>query len=133
MNGVFNTGLSFWQLIGAIFVLAFSIVAVKIAISFDINKYLERRDKKNTQKLKNACTHMIMEPVGQEDGQPLYKFQSLFESPPGTHQWQCQRCGLIRNHSNDYEERAEYYAKHPDQYLKQNEKFSKLLKKSGQV
>lgn len=127
MSGVFNTGFSFWQLIVAIITLVFSFIAVRISLNFDINKYLERRDNKNMQKLKNACTHLEMIPL--EDNQ--FQVQSLFESPSGTLQWQCQRCGLVRNHNNDYESKAEYFAKHPDEYLKQNNKFSKLLKKCG--
>lgn len=127
MNGIFNTGLSFWQLIGAIVTLTFSVIAVKITFNFDFNKYLERKDKKITQKLKNVCTHLEMLPA--DDGN--FQIRSLFESPAGTHQWQCQRCGLIRNHDNDYEERAEYFAKNPKEYLERNKKFSKLLKKSG--
>ena len=131
MNGIFNTGLSFWQAVGLILTFAASVIAVKVTFSFDFNKYLERRDDKYTQKLKNACTHMLMDFAGQEDGRPIYKFQSLFESPSGTLQWQCQRCGLVRNHSNDYEERAEYYAKNPEKYMEQAKKFQKLLKKNG--
>jgi hypothetical protein len=132
MSGIFNTGLSFWQLIGAILVLAISAIAVKITFNFDLNKYLERKDKRLDRKIKNACTHMHMELIGSAEGNKAqYSFQSLFESPPGTHQWQCQRCGLIRNHDNDYERRAEYYAQNPDEYIKMNKKFQKLLKKNG--
>lgn len=126
MNGVFNTGLSFWQLIIAIITFSLGIVTIRIGIRFDLNKYLEQREKQNTQKLKNVCAHLEMVPT--ENGQ--FQARSLFESPPGTLQWQCQRCGLVRNHDNDYEERAQYYANHPDEYLEKNKKFNKLLKKS---
>lgn len=132
MNGVLNTGLSFWQLIVGIIVLALSIVTIKIAINFDLNKYLERKDTRVDKKIKNSCTHMNMELVGRGEGNKAeYSIKSLFESPPGTHQWQCQRCGLIRNHDNDYEKRAEYYAQNPDEYINMNKKFHKLLKKNG--
>ena len=131
MNGIFNTGLSFWQFIGAVFALTISVITIKVAISFDLNKYLARKDKRLDQKIKNSCTHMNMELVGREGDEAQYSIQSLFESPPGTHQWQCQRCGLVRNHDNDYEKRAEYFAKNPDEYVKKNQKFQKLLKKGG--
>ncbi len=131
MSGIFNTGMTYWQFIGGIVALAFSVVAVKIAIKFDLNKYLERKDKKLDLKMKNTCTHVYMELAGQEDGIPLYKFESLFESPSGTLQWQCQRCGLVRNHNNDYEAHAQYYAQNPNEYTKKNKKFQKLLKKNG--
>ena len=132
MNGILNTGLSFWQLISGVILLTFSAIAIKITFNFDFNKYLERRDKRLDQKIKNTCTHMNMELIGRGEGDKAqYSFQSLFESPPGTSQWQCQRCGLIRNHDNDYEKRAEYYAQNPDEYIKMNKKFHKLLKKNG--
>ncbi|HVE80862.1 MAG TPA: hypothetical protein VNA68_01845 [Candidatus Dormibacteraeota bacterium] len=124
-----NIGLSFWQIIGIIFAAAISIIAVKITLSFDFNKYLERKDKKLAQKLKNACTHMEMTPSANNQ----FQLKSLFESPSGTLQWQCQRCGGVRNHNNDYEERAQYYADNPDKYIEQNKKFQKLLKKSGMI
>ena len=131
MNGVFNTGLSFWQFVGLFVLTVISIIAIRI--TFDLNKFLERRDKKLQQKLKNACSHMTMELVGQENGLPVYRCQSLFESPPGVFQWQCQRCGLVRNHNNDHKQMAEHYAKNPDEYLKKQRKFQKLLKKAGLV
>lgn len=131
MNEVFNTGLTFWQLVGGIIVLTVSAIAIKVTFNFDLNKYLERKDRRLDQKIKNTCTHIHMELTRHEKGRPIYEIQSLFESPHGTLQWQCQSCGLIRNHDNDYEKRAEYYAKNPDEYLKMNKKFQKLLKKSG--
>lgn len=127
MGEAFNTGLNFWQIVGIIFALTVSVIVVKITLSFDFNKYLDRKDKKLAQKLKNACTHMEMTPLANNE----FQFKSLLESPPGTHQWQCQRCGLIRNHNNDYEERAQYYANNPDKYIEQTKKFRKLLKKGG--
>lgn len=131
MSGVFNTGLNFWQFIGFFVLAVISIIAIRI--SFDINKFLERRDKKMQQKLKNACTHMIMEDKGGDGDKPLFVVHSLFESPPGTCQWQCQRCGLIKNNNDDFNQRAEYFAKHPDVYLEQQKRFQKLLKKSGMI
>jgi len=129
MNGFLNTGLEFWQVVVAVVTAVLSFVVIRVGVNFDLNKYLERKDKRNIQKLKNACTHLEMVPA--ENGQ--FQIRSLFESPPGTHQWQCQRCGLIRNHDNDYKERGEYYANHPDEYIKLNKKFNKLLKKSRLV
>ena len=129
MVGLFNTGINFWQAIGLIFAVATSIIAVRVTLSFDFNKYLERQDDKNVQKLKNACSHLEMTPLKNRQ----FQFKSLFESPPGTQRWQCQRCGLIRNHNNDYKERTQYFADHPDKFLEQRKKFQKLLKESGML
>lgn len=129
MNGVFNTGLNYWQSIGVIFSVAISAIAIKITFNFDLNKYLERKDEKNLAKLRNHCPHVEMTPT--EDGR--LQIRSMFESPAGTLQWQCQKCGLIRNHDNDYQERYEYYVKNPKEYLKKNKKFQKLIKKNGMI
>ena len=131
MDGVFNTGLSFGQFIVVVLTMILGAIAIRVTFNFDVNKYLERRDRRLEQKLKNTCTHLNMEYAGQEEGKPLYKIQSLFESPSGTLQWQCQRCGLVRSHNNDYDKRAEYFAKNPDEYVKLHKKFQKLLKKNG--
>jgi hypothetical protein len=131
MNGILNTGVTFWQFVAGVVLLTISAIAIKVTFNFDVNKYLERKDKKLDRKIKNSCTHMYMELMGEEDGKPLFSFQSLFESPSGILQWQCQRCGLIRNHNNDYEKRVEYYAKNPDEYIKMNKKFQKLMRRGG--
>ena len=109
MNGIFNSGLSFWQFIIGIITITASLVTIKLAINFDINKYLERKDQRLSKKLRNTCTHIQMEFVRKDENNiPEYMIQSLFESPSGTTQWQCQKCGLIRNHNNDYKKQYEY-------------------------
>lgn len=127
MSGVLGTGLGFWQIIGLIFAFTASVVAIKITFSFDFNKFLERKDKRLQGKVQNTCPHVE---VKKEDGDRL-SIHSLFESPPGTHQWQCRKCGLIRNHNNDYEKEYAYWGEHLDEYLARMKKFQKLLKKGG--
>ncbi len=130
MNGILNTGLNFWQFIVAIFTIVFSFVAIKISFNFDLNKYLESRRDSYTQKLKNACTHVQLKPTN--DGQ--IQGQSLYVSPRGTIQWQCQRCGNVTHDLGDeFQGAVSYYLKNIDEYHKKNKRFSKLLKKSGQV
>ena len=127
MNGVFDTGLSFWQLIALIGAVVASLVVIRVTLKFDINRYLENRQKNSRQKLTNFCTHMEISWI--KDGQ--FKVQSLFV-PLGTPQWQCQRCSLVRHQADDdYMERAQYYINNINEYVKQNRKFRKLLKKSG--
>jgi hypothetical protein len=130
MNGIPNTGLEFWQLIVAIFAVVFSIVAIRISFRFDLNKYLESRRQSYTQKLRSACTHVELSPA--DDGK--IQARSLYISPPGTIQWQCQRCGHIAYQQEDeFEKQVYYYLNNIDQYHKKNKRFSKLLKKSGMV
>lgn len=129
MNGVLNTGLEFWQLIVGIIVITLSIVTIKIAISFDLNKFLERKDSRLSKKIKNTCPHVEIEQVDKEN----FSIKSLFESPAGTLQWQCQRCGLKRNHNDDYKKVCEYWGNHTDEYVERMKQFQKLLKKGGAV
>jgi hypothetical protein len=130
MNGVVNTGLTFWQLIGAIIALVLGVITIRIGIKFDLNRYLENRQKSNMQKLKNACTHLELIPT--QDNQ--LEVRSFLVSPPGTLQWQCQRCGLVKHMADDeYERMANYYMNNLDEYHKKNKRFHKLLKKSGQI
>lgn len=127
VNGVFNTGLSFWKLMGLIGATVLAIVTIKVVVSFDINKFLDRKDKRLGGKIKNICPHVEIEPSGDRQ----FSIQSLFESPPGTHLWQCRQCGLVRNSGGDYEKEYTYWGEHLDEYLSRTEEFEKLLKKDG--
>lgn len=126
-NGIFNTDLSSWELIGLIFATIFAVVAIKIVISLDLNKLLDRKDKRLENKIRNVCPHVEIEPSGDKQ----FFIQSLFESPPGTHLWQCRKCGLVRNNRGDYEKEYAYWGEHLDEYLSRMKEFEKLLKKGG--
>lgn len=127
MSGIANTGIQFWQLLLLIITVVASFVVIKFAISFDLNKYLERKDRRLERKIKNTCPHVE---INQENDKQ-FSITSLFESPPGTLQWQCQRCGLIKNHNNDYAKVCEYWGNNTDEYIKRMNQFNKLLKKGG--
>lgn len=130
MNGIFNSGLQFWQLVTAIVLLVFSVIAIKITFTFDINKYLADRKKAFIPKLQNACTHISFSKTN--EGKLVAN--SYFISPPGTLQWQCQRCRVITDQQGgDFDHEVEYFVSHPDIYKKREKRFSKLLKKSGMV
>jgi len=106
-------------------------IAIRVTFSFDLNRYFEDKRKRYIPRLQNACTHLEFI---SDDKTRKVGFQSLFISPPGTLQWQCQRCGLVKHlQDNEIERQAEYYLQNPDEFKKQNKKFSKLLKKAGQV
>ena len=131
MNGILGTGLLFWQAIVLILTIVAGFVVVRISLKFDLNKYLEHRQKLNHQKIRNACPHMELAPS--DDGKIAVR--SFFVSPPGTMQWQCQKCGLIKyaTAEDEHERLANYYVENIDVYNKKMKKFSKLLKKSGQI
>ncbi len=130
MNGVLNTGLEFWQMIVGVLTIVFSVVIIKIAISFDLNKFLERKDEQNQQKLKNACPHFFI--TGLESGE--FEVRSLFYKPAGTFQHVCRQCGVVTALDMEQHERdANYYVKNPKELIEAQKKLRKLAKKAGKV
>jgi hypothetical protein len=125
------TSLSFVEILILILVAIIGTIAIKVTFSLDLNKYLEDRRKRHIPKLQNACTHLEFI---SNDKTSQVGFRSLFVSPPGTLQWQCQRCGLVKYlDDNELDRLANYYMKNPGEYKRQNKKFAKLLKKSGMI
>jgi hypothetical protein len=129
-NDVFGMGLTFTQLIMSLLVLIVGTIAVKISFNFDINKYLKERQERYSAKCKNACVHFEFVPKGDS-----ILVNSFFVSPPDTFNYICQRCGLIRIHlDQDSQQRTiDYYGENIKEYYKQNKRFHKLLKKSGNI
>ena len=124
------TATHFWQIVGIIFAIAFSIIAIRVSFNVDINKLLERRDKNNLQKLKNACPHfMITALEGRE-----FEVRSLFYKPAGTLSHVCRQCGIVTPLDFEQHERdANYYLKSPSELIKAQERFTKLAKKFSKI
>ena len=123
--------LTFEQIVILLVVAIIGTIAIRFTFTFDLNAYLESRRKGYIPKLQNACTHLIF--VSDKQAGKV-GFQSMFVSPPGTLQYQCEQCGLIRNLQNGEVERdAQYYLEHPDEFKKQTAKFRKLAKKAGLI
>ncbi len=119
---------SFTEILLTIIAIAISVIAIKITFSFNLNEYLEYRDKKLKDKIKNYCTHAEIVDI---DGK--IEIQSTFVSPSGTLNWVCQRCGLQLLHLDKKKEtkRLEYFLKNPKEFKKQESQFKKLIKKAG--
>lgn len=130
MNGVLNTGLEFWQIIVGMLAIVLSVVAIKITLSIDVNKLLERRDKNNDSKFINACPHFQLVPLeGRE-----FEIRSLFYKPAGTFMHKCRQCGVVVALDLEQHERdANYYVKNPQALIDQQEKLTKVAKKSGKI
>ncbi len=130
MSGILNTGLEFWQILVGLAAVVFSVIVIKVVIAFDINKFLERRDRQNLQKLKNACPHLsIIALEGKE-----FEVRSLFYKPAGTYQHVCRQCGVVT--ALDFEQhkrQANYYVENPSELINDQKKFTKMAQKSGMV
>ena len=120
---------TWWQWLIWVGGILIAILAVlRFTFSLDINAWLKARHEKQISRIQNACTHIFIEYAG--DGR--YRVQPTFVSPPGTVQYFCTRCQLVSwNPDSDYPDRAEYYVKHYDEYIKAEKAFGKLLKKAG--
>lgn len=127
--GVIGTGLSFSQFIISLLIIVIGTIAIKISFNFDVNDYLKERQKRYSARIKNACLHF--EFIKEKDGQVSVK--SFFISPSGTSNYICQKCSLVTLHIDQEEmnRMVDYYVKNLKEYKKKNDRFYKLLKKSG--
>lgn len=129
MNGFLNTGLGLGELLFLIAALVAAVVVVKFTVTFDLNRFLDGRRSRYAQKLINACPHVTIRGSGGR-----IALQSEMYSPPGTLMYFCQRCGLEKYLTpGEVEEKLAHYARNPSALKKDNERFMRLLKRSGQI
>ncbi len=104
-----------------------STFVVRIAIKFDLNEYLKRKDEKLKRKIQITCPHIIIKKS--ENGN--FVIEDGFQSPIGTITWICRRCSFIKytHNESDFIEIKNYYEKNIKEYLKSNEKTNKLIQK----
>lgn len=124
----FEPPTSWWQ--WTLFALAVLLGAfiVRLTISLDLNSFLRDRRQRGITQLQNACTHLLIENLGEG----TLRVTNCFFSPSGTTAYYCSRCQVVSyNPERDYSGREDYYTKHIDEYLKAEKKFSRLLKKYG--
>ena len=67
-----------------------AIVAVRIAITFDINKWQESRRERQKVKFQNICPHVNLKKRGDQ-----FIIENLMVSPSGTEYWYCQKCKRV--------------------------------------
>ena len=104
-----------------------AIVAVKIAITFDVNEWLKSRKEVQKVKLQNLCPHVSVKKRGDQ-----LIVEDLVVSPSGTLTWHCQRCGRIF-HTGQSKDEVEYWANNPAELIKQDKSLNKLAKKMGLI
>lgn len=129
MNGFLGTGMGLGELLLLLAALVAAVVVVKFTVTFDLNRFLDGRRSRYAQKLINACPHVTIRGSGAR-----IALQSEMYSPPGTLMHFCQRCGLEKYlTSGEVEEALSHYARNPSALKKDNQRFMRLLKKSGQI
>ena len=101
-----------------------TVVAVRIGFNFDLNKYLENRREHHKEKLRILCPHAQ---IVEKSGEPFVI--PTFESPSGTQNWICQRCGMQSLGPGPFEIKMESYRKNPKLILLADKQFQKFAKK----
>lgn len=117
--------MTFLEILILIFAIALSIIAIRISLKFDINKFLENRRKIKLAQLKNICPHGGIIDIMENQ----VKFESYFSSPVGTLNWVCSQCGCIVDHEDDVNRINERYKKNPHLILEKQKRFIKEAKK----
>lgn len=123
----FLENMTFSEISILIIVIVLSVIAIRITLNFDVNKFLENSRKISMGQLKGICPHMEILDVS--ESRKTIKYGSLFTSPPGTINWICSQCGLIVNSEDDVYRNTEIYKKNPSLILEKQRKFLKEAKK----
>ncbi|MGI9345149.1 MAG: hypothetical protein ACR2PW_02660 [Gammaproteobacteria bacterium] len=93
------------------------------SIKFDVNAFLDRRDKKRIGQLQNICPHIK---IYRQGDQTL--ISSLMQSPSGTLQWQCKLC-KVTDYTDCDMAHLEFWLNHQELYLERKEEIKKILRK----
>ena len=116
-----------WSVAGLVTIFA----AIKIAVKFNLNRYLEYRNKRVKERLNKKlmwlCPHFDFSSVTEKGTE----IQPMFQTFRGTFKWQCQMCGLIVQDEQNVKLITEKLRRHTPQELL--EKFDKFMKYKNKI
>ena len=115
-------------LIGLVVVL--SAIAIKVGVSFDINRWREERRRRAEERLQALCTHTRLSATENEG---VIRYESLMTSPFGRLDWQCSRCGQITQNSEVPERMARYWCENPHEWSRREKVFSRAYRRLYKV
>ena len=101
-------------------VVLLGVLGLRVAVTFDYNRYRESRRKEREEQLRMLCTHTAF----REE-----RFESLFVSPSGSPHWRCERCGLEVASENTVHEIMNKWARNPKGWVKREKKLAKRARK----
>lgn len=116
-----------WSWVIWIVVLLTAIVAIRGTIRFDINEWSRDRRKQKEENLRALCPHVMI----MIDGNSNEVIDTMFISPFGSVQWQCQNCGMVCDHESRVRDILNYWISNPKKLKKRYRKIYKLSKKLG--
>ena len=127
MEGIFDFPSVVFYPIASVVVAVVGIIAIRIAFKFDLNQWLERRDRKAALRLQNTCPHMTVEYAIESD---QLKVESFFVSPSMTTDWICSQCRMVIP-SNLMIPKYPTSLKEIKEVVEAQKKFIKLAEKAG--
>ena len=119
-----NEDVSLFELLAIIVSAFIAIAAIKVAISFDLNRWIERRDKQKKEKIALLCPHTTVEFVGNSA-----QIKSLMMSPAGTTRYICERCGITTYGSDIPESLVREYTNDVKELIRREKKFQRYVKR----
>lgn len=102
-----------------------TVVAIKIGVSFDINRWSEARHRRREEKLQVLCPHATIEQT--KDGD--FVLACLMTSPHGTSMWICSRCGTRTHDGSRMQRIMDEYASNPKTLVEREKQFLRLAEK----
>ena len=113
--------LSLWHWLAAAVVAVFSIIAVKIAFTFDLNRHLEGRREREKERLKALCPHTEL--TFFKSGE--VRIESRFYKPAMTLNCVCRQCGLVVPDEQSATRIAQGWLSNHDEWEKADKRFRK--------
>ena len=104
--------------------LVIGVFAIKVVIKFDINLWLENRQKRLREKFMGTCPHVEMG----KDGEKRFVV-TTFILLPGNSAFECQLCGNVMYDSNKIERDTKFWANNLDELKKREKEVAKIHKK----
>ena len=119
-----------WKLVLVVIALVITTVLsiVALRVRFDINRWQENRQKQQEKKLKALCTHTSIDWANRGNSLAV---TSYFMSPSMTAMWICSRCGTQTLDPYTPTRILSFWGEHPEEWLKQEKKFTNLARRLG--
>ena len=94
-------------------------IAVKVGISFDLNRWREERHRRAGERLQALCTHTMI--YRNEDGRRVA--ETLMISPFGRLDCYCRRCGQSTEDRRLPEQQMRFWLQNPRQWRRREKAF----------
>ena len=125
-----NLGVS--ELVLAALAVVLAAIAVKVGVSFDLNRWREERHRKGVERLQALCTHTEIQRFRHE-GATVTGYVSLMTSPPGYLHWQCGRCGIITLDRSVPERHGIYWRNNQREWRRREKEFDRSYRRFYKV